>query len=403
VNAAKVGGDVSVLTFNDVRSDSDFERYLAVESDSFGESLEDIEASTRAVRDRVLMRAGSIGDELVAGYCLMGVGQFFGGRAVPAQAVASVFVHPAWRRKGIAGALLRDLVDVCRALPTALAPLYASTTRLYRRYGWEVGDRTLWCKVRADALGRLHGEGRARVNPNRSDVEAFRRAYLCRFDGPFDRPEWWLEAHWDNDGKKEGRREYGWFEGERITGHITFRQPHTDPEHSLAVQDLVAETPDALRGLFGFLGSHEAQAAEITLKRASIHMRELAFLLPDVHNLVSIEGSMCWMQRMIDIEAAMRTRGWSATADTRLDLELSDPCVDAPARLVVEFARGEASISPGGTGRVRCGIGVLSAWYSSRLSARDASRLSLLEAPDDEIELMDAVIPCRPTLEPDYF
>lgn len=394
---------MSELSFVDVRGDADIERYVAVEAESFGEPPEDIRAETRAGTDHTLMRMALLGDELVAGYALMPVGQYFGGQSVPGQAVASVFVHPAWRRRGIAGRLLEDLIRVANERGAALAPLYASTTRLYRRFGWEVGERTLWCKVRTDALVRLRGEGQARARPNRGDVEAMRRRFLARFDGAFDRPEWWLSVHWDAGGKEHEQREYGWFEDERLTGHTTFRQSMSGGEVTVQVQDLVAETPDALGGLLGLLGGHEAQVSQITFKRAAALLRELSFLLPDVDKVVSVEGSICWMQRVVDLDLAVRSRGWSRSVDARLELELSDPCNREPQRVVLEISRGRGSISGGGAGSIRCGVGALSAWYSSRLSAWDAERLSLLQGGSDDLALMDAVIDTRPSMEPDYF
>jgi len=391
------------VSFVDVCTDSDLERYLSVEAESFGEPEAEIDAEGRAAREHALMRMLLAGDEVVAGYSLMGVGQFFGGRSVPAQAVASVFVHPAWRRQGIAGSLLADLVDAARGLGTGLAPLYASTTRLYRRYGWEVGDRTLWCRVRTDALSHLRGSGRARSRPGRSELESFRRRFLPEYDGPFDRPEWWLDVHWDTEGKRDGRREYGWYEDGRLTGYVMLRESFEHREVFIAVQDLVAETPDALRGLLGFLGGHEAQVAEITIKRAGIHINELMYLLPDADKAVAVDGSISWMQRIIDVDCAVQRRGWPGAPDSRLELEISDPCAEQPSRAVLEIAGGEGAVSTGGSGRIRCGLGALSAWYSSRLTAREARRLSMLEATDADVAVMDAVIARRPWWEPDYF
>jgi predicted acetyltransferase len=394
---------VTDLTFREVEGDADLERYMAVEADSFGESAETLGAEGRAAKEHAVMRMALIGEEVVAGYALVSVGQFFGGASVPAQAVTSVFVQPAWRRRGVAGALLRDLVDVAQGLGTALAPLYASTTRLYRRFGWEACDRTLWCNVRAAELARLRGEGRARRDPDRGEVEAFRRGFLWRFDGPFDRPDWWLSVFWNADPKQEEHREYAWFEGDRITGHVTYRQSEVGDDVSLAVQDLVAETPDALRGILGFLGGHEAQLSHITFKRAAILIRELMYLLPDAHKVVTVEGSMCWMQRLIGLERAMCERGWASNVDARLELEVNDPVSGEPAPVMLEVANGKGALSSGGGRKIRCGIGALSAWYSSRLTAWEARRLSLMDAPDETVELMDALIDRRPTLEPDYF
>jgi predicted acetyltransferase len=394
---------MSAVRFRDVASESDLDRYATVEATSFGESRDVMAAAARASLGRALVRMGMAGDEVVAGYSLIPVGQFFGAASVPGQAVASVFVHPAWRRRGIAGVLLRDLVDACRGMRTALAPLYASTTRLYRRFGWEVGERSLRGIIRADALARLKGEGQARLRPSRRQVEAMRRAWLCRFDGPLDRPDWWLEIQWDSEEKPDERHEYGWFESDRLTGHMTYRQVRGEHDEPLAVFELVATTPDAVRGMYGLLGAHESMLSRVSIWNAAHHLHQLSYLLPDIDKVVKVEGSLCWMQRIVDVGRALETRGWAGGVDARIELEVSDPCCDEPARMVLEVADGAARIEPGGRGGVRCGVGALSAWYSARLSAFEARQLSLLEAPSSDVELMDSLIPARPRMEPDHF
>jgi len=397
---------MSQPVFVDVRSDADVERFVAAESEAFGESLEEGLREYRAMLPHAVLRMGCVDDQAVAGYSLMPAGQFLGGRSVGAECVTSVFVHPAWRRRGIAGALLRDLVDVARVSGTAIAPLYASTTRLYRRWGWEVGDRTLVNRVRADALSRFRGEGQARRNPDRAAVEAMRRAHLHRFDGPLDRPDWWLAVQWDTEATAHERCDYGWFEDETLTGFVRYKYAHPvdwSAPGTIDVYELVATTVDALHGLFGLVGSHESQAGDVVFKRAAFPGRDLLYLLPDVDKAVAIRGSVCWMQRIIDVSRAVEQRGWRAGIDARLELEVSDPCEDGATRLVLEVASGRGHATVGGAGGIRCGIGALSVWYSSRLRASDASRLGLLEGPPGDIETMDALVGDRPTWAPDYF
>jgi predicted acetyltransferase len=395
---------MSDVRFADATTDSDFERYATVEALSFGQRRDEMATAVHAARGRALMRVGVVAGEVVAGYALIPVGQFFGGASVPAQAVASVFVHPAWRRRGVAGSLLRDLIDVCRSQRAPLAPLYASTTRLYRRFGWEVCDRSLRCHVRADALARLHGAGDLRAAPPRGDVESLRRRWLQRFDGPLDRPDWWLEIEFDAEEKPEERHEYGWFEGGVLTGHLTYRQ--TTAQHddvAVDVHELVAATPEALRGLYGFLGGHESLLGRISFWNAGPRMHELAHLLPDVDKLVRVEGSLCWMERLVDIDAAVAARGWAPAADAQVQIHVTDPHGDGDAELVLEVHGGAARARRGGGGAVRMGIGALSAWYAGSLTAAELARLSLLDGPARDLEVLDSLLPRRPAMPPEHF
>ena len=92
--------------------------------------------------------------------CFLPAGQFFGGKSVPAQLVTAVAVHPAWRRRGVAGALMQDCIAFARERSAAVAPLHAATVCLYRRWGWEVCSQTLRQIVRTEALMAFTGAGR---------------------------------------------------------------------------------------------------------------------------------------------------------------------------------------------------------------------------------------------------
>jgi predicted acetyltransferase len=128
----------------------------------------------------------------------------------------------------------------------------------------------------------------------------------------------------------------------------------------------------------------------------------LHWLLPESHRAIELEGFLCWMQRIINIDTAMTARGWPERAAGRLDLEVTDP-ITGVDRLVLEVEGGSARVTPGGSGAIRCGIGALSAWYSSALRAQDAVRLGLLEGDADAVTAMDALIAGGLPWLPDFF
>ena len=74
-----------------------------------------------------------------------------------------------------------------------------------------------------------------------------------------------------------------------------------------------------------------------------------------------------------------------------------------PQRLVVEVSGGSAHVSDGGFGRVRCGIGMLSSWYSGTMRTHDAVQLGLLEAAAEDQAVMDSLIGDREAWMPDFF
>jgi predicted acetyltransferase len=392
------------IEIRDAQGDAEIRRFAEVDAESFaGHAAANMRWLSAAVPHAPL-RLAHMDGEIVGGYMLLPVGQFFGGRSVPAQAVTAVVVHPAWRRRGVAGALMRDCIAFARERGAAVAPLHGATVRLYRRWGWEVCSQTLRQIVRTAALTGFSGSGRVRSNPDRAAVEALRRAHLVRCDGPLDRPDWFLSVQWDPGHGATPRFEYGWYEGETLTGYVRYeseRQPGTWIR--LRVQEFIAKTLNATRGLLGFLGGQESQSSDVVfVHSALVDVSPLLWLLPEPHRNLEVQGFLCWMQRIVNVEAAMAARGWPARAAGRVELEVTDP-VTGVERLVLEVEGGSARVTQGGSGAIRCGIGALSAWYSSALRAQDAVRLGLLEGDADVVAEMDGLVAGGLSWMPDYF
>ena len=392
------------IEIRDAQGDAEVRRFAEVDAESFaGHAAANMRWLSAAVPHAPL-RLAHMDGEIVGGYVLLPVGQFFGGRSVPAQAVTAVAVHPAWRRRGVAGALMRDCIALARGRGAAVAPLHGATVRLYRRWGWEVCSQTLRQIVRTAALTAFSGSGRVRGNPDRAAVEALRRAHLVRWDGPLDRPDWFLSVQWDPSDGATPRFEYGWYEGETLTGYVRYeseRQPGNWIR--LRVQEFIATTVDATRGLLGFLGGQESQSSDVVfVHSALVDVSPLLWLLPEPHRDLEVQGFLCWMQRIVHVEAAMTARGWPARAAGRIELEVTDP-VNGVERLLLEVEGGSARVTPGGSGAIRCGIGALSAWYSSALRAQDAVRLGLLEGDADVVAEMDGLVAGGWSWMPDYF
>jgi hypothetical protein len=80
-----------------------------------------------------------------------------------------------------------------------------------------------------------------------------------------------------------------------------------------------------------------------------------------------------------------------------------DPWAAGPASLVLEVEAGAARVSPGGGGRVRIGVGALSAWYAGALRTTRAARVGLAEGPTEDLEAMDPLTGDRPVWLPDAF
>ena len=219
---ALMAADASPIKIRDAHGDGELRRFAEVDAESFAGNASTNMRYLKAALPHASIRLAHMDGEIVGGYGLLPVSQLFGGRSVPARGVTAVAVHPAWRRRGVAAALMRDCVSLAREQDAALAPLHAATVRLYRRWGWEVCSQTLRQIVRTRALTGLSGSGRVRSKPDRAAVEAMRRAHLAQWDGPLDRPDWYLSVEWDPGEAEPLRSEYGWYEGDELTGFVRY-------------------------------------------------------------------------------------------------------------------------------------------------------------------------------------
>jgi predicted acetyltransferase len=396
--------DPSPIEIRDAQGEAELRRFAEIDAESFAGRAANNMRWLAAAEPHAPLRLAHTEGEVVGGYMLFPAGQFFGGRSVPAWGVTAVAVHPAWRRRGVAAALMRDCVALAREQGAALAPLHAATVRLYRRWGWEVCSQTLRQIVRTPALAGFSGSGRVRPNPDRAAVEAMRRSHLAQWDGPLDRPDWFLFVEWDPGDPETLRFEYGWYESDRLTGYVRYeseRQPNGWIR--LLVSEFIVTTIDALRGLLGFLGGQESLSRDVVfVHSALVEASPLLWLLPEPHRDIKVEGFLCWMQRIVNIDLAMTARGWPARAAGRAELEVTDPLTGVE-RVVLEVENGCARVTPGGGGEIRCGVGALSAWYSSALRAHDAVRLGLMEGEPSAISAMDGLIAGGLPWMPDFF
>jgi predicted acetyltransferase len=128
----------------------------------------------------------------------------------------------------------------------------------------------------------------------------------------------------------------------------------------------------------------------------------LLFLLAEPQRDVAVSAFIPWMQRIVDISTAMSSRGWPSGAAGRVELEVTDPVLGVQ-RVVLQVEGGAGRVSQGGSGAVRCGIGALSAWYSSALRAQDARMLGLVEGDPASLAAMDDLVVGGLPWMPDYF
>ncbi|MGI5503127.1 GNAT family N-acetyltransferase [Lentzea sp. CA-135723] len=327
-------------------------------------------------------------DGRIAG--VLGIGefaQFYGGAAVPMGGIGGVAVDGSLRGRGVANALLDEALNVMREHGQPISALYATVPAVYRGRGWEKAGVFEWVELSMDRLlsAPRAAEPVASRPATGSDLTALHDCYLevaRTIDGMADRrpPRIDVEKVLEMDLVTVLPGQDG------LRGYLTAKREPGGDMGRLKVFDLIAVDVDAqltlLRSLASWAGTLEAVDVRIT-DPATVN---LLGSTPMRHSV----WSSTWMQRVVDLPAAVAARGWPRLADTAVDLEVVDahaPWHAGPQRLVVED--GAVRVEPGGTGAVRLHARALGPWFSGAQNTHALRRAGLLEGDPADAVVLD--------------
>lgn len=254
-------------------------------------------------------------DRLVAGGRLLAFEQWWSGQRVPMAGVAGVVVDPAYRRRGVATQLMRELLARAAERGMPLSALYPATLPVYRRLGYEIAGARYRFSFPADTLRRLGDSATRSVRVRRAgpddaplllDLVTQLRA-TGRESGPLGWPEsevrdWLAQEETFGYLADGGFVVYGW------------------DGRDLEVSELVAGDEPTARALWSLVGSG-----------ASIARTVHAWVAPHdpIHLMLADEADsgtkvQRWMLRLVDAPAAISARGWPQDTQLEVPLAVSD-------------------------------------------------------------------------------
>lgn len=211
------------------------------------------------------VRVGELEGRIVASLVLYPLTAIVRGQRVPITGVGSVAVSPEHRRRGLGEALMRSALREMRARGDGFSALYAFRGSYYRRLGYGVIEVLQQLAVAPSNLPASDEARRVRrlMLPDRPAVQAVYDRVAAQGHFALERPDgWWSQRLWDYpgdwvvyEGRKRGRIE-GYLHYEVDTERGPFRL-------ALTLTEFVAATPEAHRGLAGYLASLADQVQEI--------------------------------------------------------------------------------------------------------------------------------------------
>jgi len=339
------------------------------------------------------------GGKVIAGLGIYPMGQWFGGQSVPTGGIAAVGVAPEHRGTGVAAELMRRTVQELRAKGIPLSTLYASTSRLYRKVGYEQAGNA--CHFSLPTLS-LTPCDRLPIRPlDLDDHGPFQNLYRQRAqvtNGNLDRNT----AIWKRvlQPPEEIIHAYGIGPDTQPAGYVVFNQKPAAKGYNLQVRDLVILTPAAGRALWTFFADHRSLASEITWKGPAIEPL-LALLSEQTYQVTHLER---WLIRIVDVPKALALRGYPAGLETELHLAVQDDLLpENNGRFILVVSQGQGKVTPGGRGDLKLQVRGLAPLYSGLFTPHQLQAIGQLEATSTALSAAAQIFAGPEPWMPDHF
>jgi predicted acetyltransferase len=375
-------GGMGSVEYGPYRNEAEHVRFAQIARDSFTFPEPLVEPYFHAV-GRENMRVVRRDDEVVGGLAILPMGQFFGGRSIPMGGIAVVAVAPEQRARGAATQLLREMLAELYGAGTPLSSLYPATLALYRRVGYESAgyacEATLPFKdidLRDRGLAVRRAEER-----DEPEIRALYQRWAAGVPGMLDRNEFiWGRVHLLRGEATQGYVIRG---TDGLEGYAFLLTQFIDFYHAnVRVVDVVTITPAAARVLLTFLADFRTTRDNVLVRVGPAD--PLLGMLREEH--YTIERRVPWMLRIVNVEEALRQRGYPRELSGELQLHVEDE--DLPQNSgpwVLRVREGAATVERGGRGRLRLHTRGLAALFSGYQRAENLRIQGLADGPADEL------------------
>lgn len=353
---------------------------------------------------RTGVRVAELTGDVVAGFFLHEMGQYFGGRRVGTGGIGSVSTAPEVRGRGIARALMTAALRELREAGTPLSTLYPAAQGLYRALGWEqAGSFTRYRLPIASVPFRERSLALRELDLASEDAaSAIERLYTVRArmtPGHLDRStSMWERVRQPPDAEVTGYVVEG---DQGAEGYLIYGLQRAEGfRYDVVVRDLVAQTPRALRRLLSLIADHRSLGRDLVWSGGPTD----PVLLAVDDQAHGVTDHWRWMLRLVDVNKALQGRGYApgVRGEVHLDV-LDDVLPENRGRLVLNVADGRAEVKEGGRGDVRVPVGALAAMYSGDASPHALARAGRMAADDDAAARLFALFAGAAPWTPDFF
>jgi predicted acetyltransferase len=344
---------------------------------------------------------------------------FFQGVQFPLAGVAGVAVAPERRGQKIAQGMIEHALKRFHEQQIPLSMLYPFQHGFYRQLGWAWVGETRQYRVSARHLP-LYPE-RMHIVSSGDDLEASIKAV---YQQAAQQHNGWVQREpnrWKGFFKPEGGREiYGYAEAGVLFGYVVIEFSHLEPtktQWAIAVQEWVALTAAAYRGLIGFLASLRDQVTTIVWntdpqdpfphllseQRCDPALSPQPFEFGLTHRFGATGGGFMW--RLVDVVKALELRSIHPGDPFAIAFQITDPVL-GNQQISVEFAEETIHCNqPPAATKITLSIEHLTQLFCGMRSAAELHWLGAIEIEGDSIVLskLDAAWQATPPFCWDFF
>ena len=339
--------------------------------------------------------------EVRASVTVLPLESFVDGEPRPMGGIAAVMAHPAYRRRGYAGDLMRAALRDMQEREVSLSLLAPFAHAFYRSFGYELATEAIEYRLKPSDLStspeqrylRAYREGDLPSLMSLLEEKAKRHPLCVRRS----------EGHWRSSLSRKNREVAVYGREGDVEGYVLYKmsgwEENGDPQRTLSVQEMVAATPRARDALISFMAGLDPMTYGIKLYTP--RGEPLHPYLKSSYVTAKVEPDQ--MLRLVDVEGAL---GYlNRAAEAPLVLEVSD---DGVPENVGEYTLGVGEIVRGAEAAEHVSLDVrqLARLYAGYLPARQLARYGLVEPGSERaLELLETLFPVGdPWLfEPDHF
>ncbi|MFF2148774.1 enhanced intracellular survival protein Eis [Kitasatospora sp. NPDC058190] len=373
------------------------DEYDALATRSYGHPVPAVRQLAGRVDTRVAVRGGKV----IAGGLGFLAGQHFGGRPVPTACLGSGCVAPEERGEHLGARMLEERIRPLREQGAVLATVWTALTKHARRMGWQAPVPTATHEVPASALRATFEPGNHRIEHGCSLAGERMRAGLAPdWNGTLTRPAWWNDFLIEHHGAQT--YEFTSTAGDTPAGQLTLATTrHPQRGAQLTVHGFWAADPDTTAAMLAFLGRWDSRIPTIRFERTALPPHPLLLHTLPRSTLLTTHAQPPWMLRLLDVEEAIRQRGWPADLDLRIGIEIGTRDGSGQDHYLLEITKGTAQLTPASPADTEVAFtrAQFTLWYAGAFGSTAAALLAgVCGAPEALTALIRATCEREPWL-----